>query len=278
MIRDVLGTLGSSALVGRALVVAGFAGLAGEGIWVPHALKRVAQASSSCAGNRPAHEDSVTASRSSPEARCRTLASTSSGRADGSVPQSSPAQETLSGAREGVRLMRRELRRQRSAARKARICRTFEAADGTRTHDLLHGKQTYIGRPWLLSACKSRRFGFGELPALSPDFVPFRRGCVNQSSIRSLARRTRCAGQNARVPNCCEHRRGRAAAHEPVSVGRQRRPATCLGSRAGPPRSAGDQVRGRCLVPSQTDSPRSRGRSPTPRQDARPFRRWRSRS
>ena len=42
-------------------------------------------------------------------------------------------------------------------ARKRRNCRTFfEAADGTRTHDLLHGKQTLIeplGRPF---ACKTR--------------------------------------------------------------------------------------------------------------------------
>jgi hypothetical protein len=31
-----------------------------------------------------------------------------------------------------------------------------QAADGTRTHDLLHGKQSYIGRPELRFACKSR--------------------------------------------------------------------------------------------------------------------------
>jgi hypothetical protein len=40
------------------------------------------------------------------------------------------------------------------ATRKVPICRGFEAADGTRTHDLLHGKKNVIRRCTPLFACK----------------------------------------------------------------------------------------------------------------------------
>jgi hypothetical protein len=41
------------------------------------------------------------------------------------------------------------------APRNVLVCRlSNEAADGTRTHDLLHGKQTLIARAQPLSPCK----------------------------------------------------------------------------------------------------------------------------
>jgi hypothetical protein len=46
--------------------------------------------------------------------------------------------------------------------RKASICRRFQAAEGTRTLDLLHGKQTYIetvGRPFTCKSSKNEGSG-----------------------------------------------------------------------------------------------------------------------
>jgi hypothetical protein len=37
---------------------------------------------------------------------------------------------------------------------KGAICRRFQAADGTRTHDLLHGKQTHAARIGQVFPCK----------------------------------------------------------------------------------------------------------------------------
>jgi cysteine desulfurase len=47
-----------------------------------------------------------------------------------------------------------EVRRAIEARDRARLQGLFEAADGTRTHDLLHGKQTATARAQPLSPCK----------------------------------------------------------------------------------------------------------------------------
>jgi hypothetical protein len=79
------------------------------------------------------------------------------------------------------------------------LCRYFlEAAEGTRTLDLLHGKQTHMVGSEALSSCKLNGFHGWATPLDAPRYVPFRRSCVNQSSTRSLTRRmplgrTRCS-------------------------------------------------------------------------------------
>jgi hypothetical protein len=77
----------------------------------------------------------------------------------------------------------------RTEDRKVPICRAFEAADGTRTHDLLHGKQTHIGRPQWLFPCKARASPDRGRAARLSGFVAFRRGSVNQSSTARAASR-----------------------------------------------------------------------------------------
>jgi hypothetical protein len=76
------------------------------------------------------------------------------------------------------------------ATQKIVDCRYFEAAEGTRTLDLLHGKQTHMVRSGALSSCKRPGFHGLATPVDAPRYVRFRRSCVNQSSTRSLTRRT----------------------------------------------------------------------------------------
>jgi hypothetical protein len=56
--------------------------------------------------------------------------------------------------------------------RKVSICRAFQAADGTRTHDLLHGKKSLIRRGTPLFACKLRSSIPEGLESDTPRFVP----------------------------------------------------------------------------------------------------------
>jgi hypothetical protein len=65
----------------------------------------------------------------------------------------------------------------------------LQAADGTRTHDLLHGKQTQITRSQPLCPCKWATSAPRWHIVLSPGFVAFRRDCVPQLSPGIMYRR-----------------------------------------------------------------------------------------
>jgi hypothetical protein len=67
------------------------------------------------------------------------------------------------------------LRRRHAITRKVSICREFQATDGTRSHDLLHGKQTYIGRPERAFPCKLGLSAADRRKRDSPGFLTFRR-------------------------------------------------------------------------------------------------------
>ena len=75
-------------------------------------------------------------------------------RAEGSVPQSSPGSRRPSSARAKRWLDETGTTETTRNTRKILICRAFQAADGTRTHDLLHGKKNLIRRCTPLCACK----------------------------------------------------------------------------------------------------------------------------
>jgi hypothetical protein len=90
---------------------------------------------------------------------------------------------------------------------KVPICRAFQAADGTRTHDLLHGKRTPIARLLRLYPCNSVTFGRRWRIALCRDFAAFRRDCVPQVSPRGhvTRQRGRASGTHQRCRRARHH-------------------------------------------------------------------------
>jgi hypothetical protein len=132
--------------------------------------------------------------------------------AEGSVPQSSPGSRKPSSARAkrwldaaGTAPFAGALPRSADGDRtldllrttetvatttKEPICRDFQAADGTRTHDLLHGKKNLIRRCTPLCACKLALFRSRGARADTPRFGPIPGGSPNhfRMGLRWLGR------------------------------------------------------------------------------------------
>jgi hypothetical protein len=94
-------------------------------------------------------------------------------------------------------------------ARKRRSCRWFfEAAEGTRTLDLLHGKQTSVEPVDRTSPCKSGETAGPRRTGSAPEFSRFRRDSVHQLSTKTPSRsRTQASRAAASHGGCCERSR-----------------------------------------------------------------------